>query len=158
MSRLHHTEHRECLTGGANISSVCLVFVVLGRAGKCPLPPSLPPITRSHTHTHTHESVPPLPSNQSFPPVTCYLAFPRLRRPAPHETLINDPQVLLPVVHLEAADMGAARGTHGSHSIRGRSCSGGKPLQLKPWPSPQSQRSDRGWLGLARLPGFVIRR
>lgn len=46
------------------------------------------------------------------------LAFSGLCRTAPHKTLIDHPQVLLPVVHFKAADMGAACRTHGSHSIR----------------------------------------
>ena len=77
----------------------------------------------SHIHKHTHTLSPScvrVPSQRSFlSPFTCYLAFSGLGWTAPHETLIDNPQVLLPVVHFEAVDMGAACGTHGSsHSIR----------------------------------------
>ena len=42
-----------------------------------------------------------------------YLSFSRFGWAAPHKTLINDPQVLLPVVHLVAVHMGATCRTHG---------------------------------------------
>ena len=91
------------------------------RAGNCPR--TRPQLTHTQTHTHTHTLSPScvrVPSQRSFlSPFTCYLAFSGLGWTAPHETLIDNPQVLLPVVHFEAVDMGAACGTHGSsHSIR----------------------------------------
>lgn len=42
-----------------------------------------------------------------------YLAFPGFGRAAPHKALVNDAQVLLPVLHFKAVHVGAAGRTHG---------------------------------------------
>lgn len=76
---------------------------------------------------------------------SCYLAFSGLGRTAPHETLINNPQVLLPVVHFEAVDMRAARRTHGSHSIRFLRPLGGETC-ANPSTQTRSKRAGCGWL------------
>lgn len=81
------------------------------RAGNCPR--TRPQLTHTQTQTHDLSHI-----KHSLPSLTCYLAFSGLGWPTPNETLINNPQVLLPVVHFEAVDMRAACGTHGSHSIR----------------------------------------
>lgn len=122
----------------------------------------------THKHTHCPPCViseggcPPFPTSvPSFIPsrlsVTCYLAFSGLGRAAPHEALVNDPQVLLPVVHFEVVDMRAARGTHGSHSIRGCRC----PLKAekiprhRPGPGPYPGPNGVAPSALAR-PRFVV--
>lgn len=106
--------------------------------------------SRIHKHIHTHgPSCVRVPSQRSFLSLfTCYLAFSGLGWTAPHETLIDNPQVLLPVVHFEAVDMGAACGTHGSsQSIRALLSLWAKKTFFK---SPQRRPSPRtGWLGLA---------
>lgn len=83
------------------------------RAGNCPR--TRPQLTHTQTHDLSHITV---PQKHSLPSLTSYLAFSGLGWPTPNETLINNPQVLLPVVHFEAVDMRAACRTHGSHSIR----------------------------------------
>lgn len=100
--------------------------------------------TAAHTYTNTHGlSHVRVPSKHSFPSVTFYLAFSGLGWTAPHETLINNPQVLLPVVHFEAVDMRAACGTHGSHSIRVYCPLGDETCSN---PSTQTQSKRAGWL------------
>lgn len=47
-----------------------------------------------------------------------YLAFPGFDRAAPHKALVNDAQVLLPVVHFEPVHMGAPCRTHDRTRIR----------------------------------------
>lgn len=108
------------------------------------------PHTQAFTYTKQHTRL--LLGQVTRFPVTCYyLAFSGLGWTAPHETLINNPQVLLPVVHFEAVDMGAACGTHDSHSIR-LCC----PLGDETCSNPSTQtRSERaGWL--ASLPGSLF--
>lgn len=95
---------------------------------------------------------------------SCYLAFSGLGRTAPHETLINNLQVLLPVVHFKAVDMRAARGTHGSHSIRFLRPLGGETC-ANPSTQTRSKRAGCGWLACQvrsspiaahRLTGHVV--
>lgn len=52
------------------------------------------------------------------------LAFPGLGGAAPHEALVDDSQVLLPVLHLKAVHMGAAGRTHDRRHMNSRGWGG----------------------------------
>ncbi|KAL7860194.1 hypothetical protein AOLI_G00165430 [Acnodon oligacanthus] len=58
-----------------------------------------------------------------------HLAPPAFRGAAPHKALIDDPQVLLPIVHFKPVHMGAPGRTHDRHGMRG---SGGPSAQTGP--------------------------
>lgn len=104
LSEHHSLMHYECL---GSLRCWCALFFS-SKGGGLWLP----------RHTNPLDGLPSLPNTCPLSPDTCYLAFSGLRRTAPHETLINNPQVLLPVVHFEPINMRTACGTHGSHNIR----------------------------------------
>jgi len=86
--------------------------------------------------------------------ISSYLSFSGFRRAAPHETLIDEPQVLLPVaVRLVAVHMRATCGTHGAVYATTHTQRGATVLLLAP-PPHKNRRPPARWSKRLGYPGL----